>query len=79
MDSVKKYFEVHVIPKVYEAGFSYIYKEDKQILYSNIEDYANQRVIEELDRILSEKNVFGEQILQTEDVLLKRIKELKQP
>jgi len=39
---------------------------------------SNQRVIEELERILSEKNVFGEQILQTEDVLLKRINELKQ-
>jgi len=47
-------------------------------LRSEVEALINQRVIEELERILSEKNVFGEQLLQTEDVLLKRIKELKQ-
>jgi len=56
------------------AGFGEmsLHEEGDWVLHSEVKDYANQRVIEELEKIK------GLGITYTDDAIDKRIKELKQ-
>jgi hypothetical protein len=49
-----------------------------EVTLLDIEQYANQRVIEELERIPNLKTPLGEEIRLSYHYVLKRIKELKQ-